>query len=173
MHVTKYLTPEEVAFALADKPTNPKDIIGSDKLPLSLPPGTTRAYLTLGHLEGDIKYGRRNWVHAGVRTSIYTDALERHIEKFKAGEWEDPVTKIPHLANALACISIIIDSAHAGVLEDDRPVPNTGPVENALPKVMSVPELVDSFSEKVKHLKTLFSDNKPVDYLIGGPKQRE
>jgi hypothetical protein len=167
------LKDKEVEFALASKPTNPKDIIGSDKLPLGLIPGATKAYLSIGHLEGDLKYGRVNWREAGVRTTIYLDALERHIEKFKAGEWEDPVTKIPHLANALACISIIIDAAHAGKLEDDRPKPNTGYVLDSLPKVLTVPQLIDSFSEKVKHLKSLFGAAKPTDYFISGPKERE
>lgn len=158
---------------MADKPSNPKDIIGSDKLPLGLVPGITKAYLAIGHLEGDLKYGRVNWREAGVRTSIYIDALERHIEKFKAGEWDDELTTVPHLANALACISIIIDAAHAGKLEDDRSKPNTGHIQNALPAIMSVPKLIDSFSQKVKTLKNLFKDKKPIDYFMAGPKPRE
>src|ERR1051326_4742978 len=92
------------------KETNPKDIIGSTKVPMSLVPAVTIAYCALGHLEGDLKYGRKNWRHAGVRTSIYLDACLRHLEKFTEGEFADPVTKVPHLANALACISIIIDA---------------------------------------------------------------
>src|ERR1043165_4084176 len=103
------------------KQSNPKDIIGSDKVPMGLVPAVTMAYLALGHLEGDLKYGRTNWREAGVRTMIYVDACLRHIEKFKDGEWEDPTTKVPHLANALACLSIIIDAHHTGKLTDDRP----------------------------------------------------
>jgi hypothetical protein len=159
---------------LAPKDSNPKDIIGSTKLPLGLIPGTTKAYLALGHLEGHIKYGLVNFRDAGVRCSIYLDALERHIEKFKSGEWEDPHTKVPHLANALACISIIIDAAHCGKLTDDRPKPIEGfKTEGLLPKVTSLPDLIDSFSEKVVHLYSLFKASKPIDYFIGGPKQRE
>jgi len=158
---------------LADKPTNPKDIIGSTKLPMSLPPETTLAYLAIGHLEGDLKYGRVNWREAGVRTSIYLDALQRHLLKFKSGEWEDPHTSVPHLANALACISIIIDAAYAGLLTDDRPKPTDGFKQDALPAPMSAPDLIDSFSKKVARLQELFGDKKPIDYFIGGPKERE
>lgn len=143
------------------KPSNPKDLIGSDKLPLDLVPGTTKAYLALGHLEGHLKYGLVNWREAGVKTSIYLAALERHIEKYKNGEWEDPKTQIPHLANALACLSIIVDAYESGKLIDDRP------------KSAPVAALIDKFSDKVKHLKKLFGNSKPIDYFISGPKQRE
>ncbi len=142
------------------KDTNPKDIIGSDKVPMGLVPGTTKAYLAIAHLEGDLKYGRSNWREAGVRTSIYLDALDRHIEKFKAGEWEDPTTHVPHLANALACISIIVDAYECGKLNDDRP------------KSAPVPEVIDRLSGTVKHLKKLFGSSKPIDQFIDGPKQR-
>lgn len=137
---------------LESKPSNPKDIIGSDKLPLSLVPDTTIAYLTLGHLEGMLKYGLVNWRQCGVRNSIYLDALARHIAKYKNGEWEDPNTKVPHLANALACLSIIVDAYECGKLIDDRP------------KSAPVASLIDKFSDKVKHLKKLFKDHNPYHY---------
>lgn len=155
------LSKEEVEFALATKPTNPKDIIGSDKAPLSLVPGTTMTYLAIGHLEGDLKYGRKNWREAGVRFSIYLDACLRHLQKLNDGEWEDPVTKVPHLANALTCLSIIVDAHHAGKLTDDRPI--------AVP----TGKVIDDMSSTVKHLKGLFKDAKPVDYFINGPKERD
>lgn len=148
-------------YSLADKPTNPKDIIGSNKVPLGLVPAVTIGYCAVGHLEGDLKYGRTNWREAGVRTMIYIDALLRHVEKFKEGEWEDPVTKVPHLANALACISIIIDAYHAGKLVDDRP------------KSTPASEVIDGLGEVVVNLKKLYGDKKPIDYFIDGPKQRE
>jgi hypothetical protein len=149
-------------WALMDKPTNPKDLIGSTKVPMALVPPVTMAYLAVGHLEGDLKYGRVNWREAGVRTSIYLDACFRHLTKFRDGEWADPTTLVPHLANALCCLSIIIDAHHAGKLIDDRPKPNP-----------STGEVIDSLSEVVQNLQTLFKDKKPTDYLITGPAQRE
>src|SRR5882724_2517752 len=126
-----------VTYDMNDKPSNPKDIIGSNKLPMGLVPATTKAYLALGHAEGHIKYGLVNWREAGVKASIYLDALERHIEKWKNGEEEDPETTVPHLANALACISIIVDAKECGKLIDDRP------------KSAPIGGLIDRFSLKL------------------------
>ena len=141
------------------KPSNPKDIIGSDKLPMSLVPGTSKAYQALGHLEGMLKYGLVNWRECGVRCSIYMDALERHLEKFKAGEWEAKDTKVPHLASMLACVGIIVDAYECGKLIDDRP--------------MSAPvgDVIDRFSENVKHLKQMFKDHHPHHYTIADNKE--
>lgn len=135
------------------KPSNPKDMIGSTKLPMSLVPGSMKAYAALGYLEGMLKYGLVNWREAGVRCSIYMDALERHYEKFKNGEWEDKQTGVPHLASMLACIGIIIDAHTAGKLTDDRP------------KQAPVGALIDSFEEKVKHLQKLHADKNPHHWI--------
>lgn len=139
---------------LAPKPSNPKDIIGSDKLPMSLVPETAICYATLAHLEGLLKYGKVNWRECGVRFSIYHDALLRHIAKCNNGEWEDPDTLVPHLGNALACINVLIDAYECGKLIDDRP------------KSAPVASLIDRFSHKVKHLKQLFKDKTPYHYTI-------
>lgn len=142
--------------ASTSKPSNPKDIIGSDKLPMDLVTGTTKAYLALAHLEGHLKYGLVNWRAAGVRASIYLGALERHYEKFKdGGEWADPVTKVPHLASIMACCSIILDAQLAGKLNDDRPKSNA-----------ALPQLIDDLGANVKHLKELFKDKNPRHYTI-------
>lgn len=144
-----------------DKPSNPKDIIGSNKLPLGLVPTTTKCYLALGHSEGHIKYGLYNFREAGVRASIYVDALERHMGKWINGEEEDPETGVPHLANAITCLSIIIDAKECNKLIDDRP------------KSVSIGGLIERFSTKLMHLKSLFGHKRPIDYFITGPKERE
>lgn len=142
--------------ASSSKPSNPKDMIGSDKVPMSLVTGTTKAYLALAHLEGHLKYGLVNWREAGVRASIYLDAIERHFEKFKdGGEWADEKTKVPHLASIMACCSIILDAHLVGKLTDDRPKSN-----------QALPQLIDDLSENVKHLKELFKDHSPRHYTI-------
>jgi hypothetical protein len=150
----------QLGKSVETKQTNPKDIIGSDKVPMGLVPAVTIAYAALGHLEGLLKYGAWNWREAGVRTSIYIDALMRHIQKFKDGEWADKTTQVPHLANALACISIIIDAYHDGRLIDDRP------------KSTDSAKVIDGLADVVKHLKNLHKDMRPTDYFIDGPKQR-
>lgn len=150
-----------VEYDMNDKPSNPKDIIGSNKLPLSIVPTSTKAYLALGHSEGNIKYGFVNFREAGVRAKIYIDALNRHVDRWMEGEEEDPDTGVPHLANAITCLSIIIDAKECGKLVDDRP------------KSAPVSALIERFSQKLVKLKQMFGDKKPIDYFIDGPKQRE
>ena len=107
---------------IGTKPTNPKDIIGSDKLPIHLWPQTATLMGCLALTDGALKYGRSNWRVAGVRTSIYIDAAQRHITAYFEGEDNDPDSGIPHLGHALACLAIIIDAEAAGKLNDDRQV---------------------------------------------------
>lgn len=102
------------------KPTNPKDAVGSDKLPLHLFPMTAVVGGSLGLLDGMLKYGRSNWRQAGVRVSIYVDALERHLTAYMEGEDVDPDSGLPHLFHAIACLAILIDADAAGKLVDDR-----------------------------------------------------
>lgn len=138
----------------ADKDTNPKDVIGSNKLPLSIVPSTLVVFASLGFLEGALKYGRFNWRIAGVRSSIYLDALKRHIAAYENGEDNDPNTGVPHLSNAHACIGIIQDAKVCGKLTDDR-----------APRA-PVGELIRSLEAEVVRLKTLFKEHHPHQYTI-------
>lgn len=105
------------------KPTNPKDIIGSDKIPLHLWPVSASALGCLAMLDGALKYGRSNFRAIGVRASIYYDATRRHLEAWFEGEDTDPDSGLPHLAHALASLAILVDSKAAGKLNDDRMFP--------------------------------------------------
>ena len=105
------------------KDTNPKDAIGSDKMPLHLWPNTATVLGTLGLLDGAAKYGRSNYRVMGVRASIYYDALRRHVDAWFEGEDIDPDSGIPHLGHALACLAILVDAEAAGKLTDDRMYP--------------------------------------------------
>ena len=108
------------------KPTNPKDLIGSDKIPLHLWPETATVLGSLALLDGALKYGRANWRETGVRASIYVDAARRHLNAWFEGEDFDNGEHgggLPHLAHALACIAIIVDAGAAGKLTDDRNYP--------------------------------------------------
>ena len=138
---------------MSTKPSNPKDAFGSAKLPLHLVPDSMVNFAALAFLEGALKYGQYNWRIAGVRTSIYVAALRRHISKFQNGEWADPKTKVPHLANALACIAIILDANVSGQLTDDRP-----PIQEANPK------FIDECEANVAHLKEMFKGHSPIQY---------
>jgi hypothetical protein len=105
---------------MSDKPTNPKDAIGADKIPMHLWPTTATALGSMALLDGALKYGRSNYRAIGVRASIYYDALIRHLHKWFEGEDIDPDSGLPHLAHVLACAGILVDAQAAGKLTDDR-----------------------------------------------------
>lgn len=104
------------------KPTNPKDAIGSNKVPMHLWPKTATVLGSLGLLDGALKYGRSNWRAVGIRASIYYDAVDRHMSAWFEGEDNDPDSGLPHLAHALAGIAIIVDAIAADRFRDDRMV---------------------------------------------------
>lgn len=137
--------------------TNPKDAIGSQKLPLHLWPTTATALGCLGLLEGREKYGRQNYrAGNGVIASIYIDACKRHLDAWFEGEECAPDSGLPHLANALASLAIIVDARAHGKLIDDRAfTPSPG-----------YRALVDEITPHVARIKKLFEDKQPKHYTI-------
>jgi len=148
-----------------EKPsTNPKDAIGSVKLPLHLWPAEATAVGCLGMLEGACKYGRNNYVAGdGVIASIYADAAIRHIQAYMSGEDLDPETGKPHMAGALATLAILVKAEAHGKLTDDRDYDPKG----------SYRKLVDRLTPHVARIKSLFVDKSPRHWTIadnGGPQ---
>jgi len=141
------------------KPTNPKDLIGSGKLPLHLWPVTATALGSLGLLDGMLKYGRSNFRAVGVRASIYYDAASRHLNAWFEGESVDPDSGLPHLAHALACLAIIVDAEAAGKLNDDRMHPG------------GYRALINSLTPHVARLKEVHADKSPQHYTIAEAAQ--
>lgn len=137
------------------KATNPKDAVGSSKMPLHLWPTTATTYGCLGLLEGMLKYGRSNWREAGVRYTIYHDAVLRHLQAAFEGEWVDPDSGLPHLSHALACLGILVDAYEAGKLTDDRAY-NGGGYRRS----------IDRMTPEVERLKEKYSDRSPQHYDI-------
>ncbi len=125
------------------KASNPKDQAATTRIDLSSFPTSAVAYGALAYVEGGLKYGEFNWRVAGVLASVYIAAGKRHLDKWWNGEEEDLKTLVPHLANAIACIAILIDAIESGKLVDDRP-----------PKQSS--SLYDRFEAKVAHLQKMF-----------------
>jgi hypothetical protein len=147
---------------MSDKPSNPKDIIGSSKLPMHLWPATATAMGCIGMLNGLCKYGRSNWRAVGIKPSIYVDAAMRHLLAWFEGEENDQDDGVPHLAAAIACIAIIIDARAAGKMHDDRNFPG------------GYHELVKSLTPHVERLKTLHADRTPpIHYTIHPREDRE
>jgi hypothetical protein len=139
-------------------PINPKDIAGSDKIPLHLWPTTASALGSLALLDGALKYGRTNYRAVGVRASIYYDAMNRHMNAWFEGEDADPSSGLPHLAHALACIAILVDSEAAGKLNDDRMIAGGHRA------------LMDDLTPHVARLKALYKDRDPKHYNIQDSK---
>lgn len=104
----------------SSKPTNPKDVLGANKVPMHLWPKTASILGTMGLLDGALKYGRSNWRAVGIRASIYYDAIDRHMSAWFEGEDIDPDSGLPHLAHALASLAIIVDAQAGGRFRDDR-----------------------------------------------------
>lgn len=136
------------------KNTNPKDLIGSNKIPLHLFPETASIYGALALLDGALKYGRCNWREAGVRASIYIDACKRHMAKWFEGEDIDVDSGLPHLAHALACIAILIDATVSDKLVDDR-MYKGGYIK-----------LLNNLTPEVKRLKEKYKELNPKHWTI-------
>lgn len=136
------------------KPTNTKDIVGSDKLPLHLWPTSAKALGALALLDGMLKYGRSNFRADGVRASIYYDATNRHLDAWFEGEDVDPDSGLPHLAHALACIAVLVDAQEAGKFTDDRLFP------------ANYRALADALTPHVARLKAKHAGRDPKHYTI-------
>ena len=137
------------------KPTNPKDIVGSGKLPMELVPDTINVEVALAYLEGALKYGRFNWRISGVRASVYRAAIGRHLAEWWNGEDRDSRSRVKHLASVIASAGILLDAELCGKLNDDRP-----------PRASGISQAIQNAGAIVSHLKELFKDHSPHQYTI-------
>lgn len=106
---------------MTTKPTNPKDIVGSSKVPMSVLPTRVLMEVGLAMLEGALKYGRHNYRIAGVRGSVYYDAVMRHMNAWWEGEDTDPDSQLSHITKAISTLCVLRDSMLQGNFVDDRP----------------------------------------------------
>lgn len=151
---------DEMTTTEPGRATNPKDAIGSTKLPLNLWPAEATAMGCLGMLEGAEKYGRNNFIAGeGVVASIYVEAAKRHLDAWFAGEEVTHDTAVPHLSNALATIAIIVKCQAHGKLIDDR---DYSPVQNG----SAYRALIEKLTPHVTRIKAMFKDKKPRHYTI-------
>src|ERR1700753_1576872 len=86
------------------KPVNPKDGIGSTKLPLHLWPASATAHGSLALLNGALKYGRANWRGTEVRASVYVAACMRHLSEWLEGQNVDGDSGLPPVAQPRASL---------------------------------------------------------------------
>ncbi len=145
---------------MSAKDTNPKDALASARLPLHLVPDSMKAMAALAFAEGAAKYGAFNWRVSGVRASVYLAALERHLMSWRNGEYADPVTGVPHIASAIACLGIIIDAELCGKLIDDRPP--SAPVGRAIREGEAlVRSVLDQFADRTPRHYTIADSPAP------------
>lgn len=143
------------------KLTNPKDAVGSKKLMMHLVPSIVDIYAALAFTEGALKYGKYNWRVAGVRYSVYLDAIHRHLAQLQNGDDADPETLVPHLASIIACCGIIADAGHVGKLTDDRP-PSAHKSKSHLEETAAI----------TAHLRELFKGHNPKQYTIHDTRRK-
>lgn len=140
----------------AVKPTNPKDAIATFKMPMHLVSPIARLYQAIAHYLGNVKYGAHNFRAGGARASVYVAALHRHIDSWWEGQENDPVDETPHLANAIACINILLDAKHSGKLTDDRPPSRIG----------EYMKLREEFEALMPQIHERYKDRNPKHYTI-------
>jgi hypothetical protein len=100
--------------------TNPKDLLGDNKVDFSQISPFAMAHEACAMMEGTWKYGFRNWRDKKVRALVYTAAALRHIKRWEEGEDLDDESLAHHLGHARACLGIVIDAQETGNLVDDR-----------------------------------------------------
>ncbi len=122
------------------KETNPKDAVGVTKAPLSCLPMQVIYEAGLGMFEGALKYGAFNYRVAGVRASVYKDAIDRHMNAWWEGQDIDPDSGMNHITKAITTLIVMRDAMLNNKFEDDRP-----------PKVAN-PLWLDEMNEKTKAL---------------------
>lgn len=119
--------PSELERASRDvKDTNPKDAVGVAKAPMSTVSAPVMMEVGLAMMEGARKYGRHNYRVAGVRGSVYYDAVMRHMMAWWEGEDVDPDSGLSHITKAIASLVVLRDSMIQGNWADDRPPKTPG-----------------------------------------------
>lgn len=106
---------------MSEKDTNPKDAVGIGKAPLSCVPTPALHAIGLAMMEGARKYSRHNYRRAGIRYSVYYDAVMRHMNQWWEGEDIDGDSGLPHPIKAAACLVILYDAMLRENGTDDRP----------------------------------------------------
>jgi len=132
------------------KPTNPKDLIGVKKAPISVIPAGVIAEVGVALVEGAAKYGKFNYREAGVLASVYYDATMRHLMAYWEGEDIDPDSGLSHVTKAISSLVVLRDAMMQEMLEDDRP-PKSKPFYPELNQKTS--DIIDKYvDKKPKHV---------------------
>lgn len=137
------------------KKTNPKDGLGICKVPIHVVSMQVLSEIGLAMMEGGRKYGSHNYRDAGVKASVYIDAVWRHLFlQWWEGEDIDKDSGLSHIIKAIASLVVLRDSILMNNWEDDRPIshPNGPDIERLNTKASKIidkyPNCVEPFLEK-------------------------
>jgi len=101
---------------------NPKTAEGSKKPPFHFIPPVAEMILGQAMANGGVKYGAMNWREKTVSSSVYYNAVRRHMSAWLDGEDVAPDSGVHHLGHVMASCAILLDAAASGKLNDDRPI---------------------------------------------------
>ena len=127
------------------KATNPKDVVGTKKAPMSTVSAPVMAEVGVAMLEGACKYGRHNYRAVGVRASVYYDATMRHLMSWWEGEDTDPDSGMNHVTKAITSLVVLRDAMIRDMVTDDRP-PSSPDFYQKLNDIAS--EIIDRHRDK-------------------------
>ena len=111
---------------------NPKDRVGSKKVPLAYLPPAGIIYGGLAMANGADKYGPYNFRDSKISYMTYLHAILRHTLALIDGEDTAEDSQLPHLAHIIANGAILADAIEGGFIIDDRPP--KGPASKILKK---------------------------------------
>jgi len=100
--------------------TNLKTFAAINKPRISDVPPVALLALGAAMSDGKDKYGRFNWRETGSTSSVFYDAMMRHLLDWFNGENYAHDSKVHHLAHVMASCAIILDSDLHDSLNDDR-----------------------------------------------------
>lgn len=139
-----------------EKQSNPKDIVGTKKAPMSTVSAPVMAEIGVAMLEGALKYGRHNYRAVGVRASVYYDATMRHLMAWWEGEDIDPLSGMSHVTKAITSLFVLRDAMIQGMWDDDR--------------APCSPEFYAELNAKCEALIALYGSINPRHYTIADSK---
>ena len=104
------------------KKTNPKEIAAAQKPRFysGMPANVTRE-VSVGLMEGAMKYGKHNFRKSRIKSSLYIDATIGHINDYWEGEDIDPESNLHHITKAIGSLYVLRDAQMRDMCEDDRP----------------------------------------------------
>lgn len=143
--ILAYRVVPEATAAPGVKPSNPKDLVGVRKAPMSTVSAVVMAEVGVAMLEGAAKYGRHNYRAVGVRSSVYYDGTMRHLMAWWEGQDLDPDSGMSHITKAITSLVVLRDAMIQGKCEDDR-APRSAEFYTALNTMAG--EIIDKHADK-------------------------